>query len=91
MKDFAQLAAFVAPSVRQASTRNKNYASALSPFHEIPCASRGASGPLCAELSEASLSAPLEPAGVYEAVQPPTETLVGMGFILVHAKDQNEI
>ena len=77
MKEFAQLAAFVAPSVRQASTRSNNYAPISSAFREI---SRGASAPLCAE---ASLSAPLEPAGVYEAVAPPTETLLGMGFIVV--------
>lgn len=80
MKKFSQLASFVAPSTRSS---NSNYDSAMSPLGEIRCITRGTNAPLCAELSDASLSAPPEPAGVYEAVLPQTETLVGMGFILV--------
>ena len=85
MKELTLLASFVAPCARKASTRSTeslcdNYASALSPLGRSGFRN-GAGVALRAEMTDAALGQ--EPAGVYEAVLPQTETLVGMGFILV--------
>lgn len=92
MKDFSLLASFVTPSIRSATTRCGNFSPAFSPTSKMVgdnCARSGHSLALRAETMDAAASAATsmmgqqEPAGVYEAVLPQTETLVGMGFIVV--------
>jgi hypothetical protein len=96
MKDLSLLVSFVAPSVRNASTRSattcvSNYSPALSPMRKIVgdnfSAIRRDSLVLRAQnmdtSSVASSMMGQEPSGVYEAVLPQTETLVGMGVIVV--------
>ncbi len=78
MKDITLLASFVAPCARHASrgtfcNDNASY---------IRTIGNSAASPLRAELTGASVAA-AEPTGVYEAVMPQTQTLVGMGFIIV--------
>ena len=97
MKDLSLLVSFVAPSLRIAATRSaticgSNYSPAFSPMRKIVgdnnCAMiRGDSLALHAETIDASSVASTmmgqEPSGVYEAVLPKTESLVGMGLIVV--------
>lgn len=94
MKDFSLLASFVAPSVREASTRSsticsRNYSPAFSPVKNLVggnFATYRRNLALRAETIDTSVASSMmgqEPLGVYEAVLPQTETLVGMGFIAV--------
>jgi len=97
MKDFSLLASFVAPSVRQVSTRyatlsSSNYSPALSPMRKIvggnsAISTNGMDLALRAETMDttSAISSMMgqEPSGVYEAVLPQTETLLGMGLITV--------
>ena len=86
MKEFSLVASFVAPSLRQQS---KRFASLplRKVFDGSGAFSRRDSVVLGAETLDSSFgSSALQqqaPAGVYEAVLPQTETLVGMGFIVV--------
>jgi hypothetical protein len=85
MKDPSRFASFVAPSAFPRSATN-----CCSEFSPIDALLVGGSRSnyrdslaLRSEPSVASLGLQEQPAGVYEAVLPQTETLVGMGFILV--------
>lgn len=76
MKDLTLLASFVAPCARSGRTLCNEHASPMRILGNSAFRSE-----LRAEFG--GMTAQQEPAGVYEAVMPQTETLVGMGFILV--------
>lgn len=94
MKHFSLLASFVAPSVRQQSAQFQTVCSGnCSPaFHPLrkfvsdnSVSISSTSLALGSETLDASVSSSTmeQPSGVYEAVLPQTETLLGMGFIVV--------
>ncbi len=77
MKDLTLLASFVAPCTRSGRALCNEHASSM---RKLGDSANGLT--LRAEPMVSSIAAQ-EPTGVYEAVMPQTETLVGMGFILV--------
>ena len=97
MRDFSTVVSFVAPIAHKPTTRSittygNSCCSLPSPTRfsvGSNFADRAGTISLRAEVSDVSgaassvMSQSSEPAGVYEAVLPQTETLVGMGFILV--------
>ena len=94
MKHFSLLASFVAPSIRKQSTQfgtvcSRNCSPAFHPLGKfvsgnISSRSSSTSLALGSETLDASIASTMEqPSGVYEAVLPQTETLVGMGIIVV--------